>query len=220
MSPRAARAKVADNRANQVHAAVLSSRERLARAVGPQVFYARAPQTGEDLLFVRPDLVALTKHKEWPQPLTAMARTLIYEGDRTLRETDKLERYLELQHLIIVELARVEPQELIAAREADRLEHEGLVAAWEASDKKGKRPEDSRRSQLAVMRELDVTALKPLFVMPGQEPDDDQLVLLVPGDNLPVSSDGAAVRFTIQDMLALTAEVLTNQAGTLARFRV
>ena len=220
MTTRKTALKLADASAAQKAAARLTSRERLARAIGPQVFYARAPQTGEDLLFVRPDLVALTKHKEWPQPLTAMARTLIYEGDRTLREIDKLDRYLELQHLIIVELARVEPQELVEAREADSLEYEGLVAAWEASDKKGKRPEDPRRSQLAVMRELDVDALKPLFVMPGQEPDDDQLVLLVPGDNLPVSSDRAAIRFTIQDMLSLTGEVLTNQAGTLARFRV
>lgn len=219
MSPRAASAKTTANRAKQA-AAVLTSRERLARAVGPQVFYARAPQAGEELLFVRPDLVSLTKHKEWPQPLTAMARTLIYEGDRTLREIDKLDRYLELQHLIIVELARVEPQELIEAREADRLAHEGQVAAWEASDKKGKRPEDSRTGTMAVMRALETEALKPLFVMPGQEPDDDQLVLLVPGDDLPVSSGGAAIRFTIQDMLALTGEVVTNQAGALARFRV
>lgn len=219
MSPRTARAKIDANRDKQRAFAALSARERLARAIGPQAFYATAEKSGVDILFVRPDLVALTKHKDWPQPLTGMARTLVYEGDRTLRVPEKLDQYLELQHRIIVELARVEPAALLEANAADDAEFAERLAAWNEGDKKGKAPVPTHIHRDNALQSLDTETLKPLFVLPGGEPDEDQLVLLIPGDNQTPSLGENSVRLTIQDLLVLTGAVLSNQAGSLARFR-
>jgi len=212
--------KLAEASAKQKAAARLSSRERLAQAIGPQAYYAFAPNSDVELLFVRPDLVSLTKHKDWPQPLTAMARTLVYEGDKTLRVPEKLDQYLELQHRIIVELARVEPPELLAAKDADDADYEAKIAAWAEGGKVGTMPQRGTQHRDAALRGLVVDNLKPLFVVPGEEPDEDQLVLLVPGDGLAPSPAESSIRLTIQDLLVLTGAALTNQAGSMSRFRV
>lgn len=233
MSPRASNAKIAANRAKQQTVARLTSRERLARTMGPRMTYITAPYSGETVLVVRPDIVSLATNKDWPQPLTAAARTLISEGDTSLKAPDRISTYMDLQHRVIVSLARVEPPELVEARALDEEAFNATKAEWEAEhqaalasgDESGvnattaKTPTATTEHRDAVLQGLDPDDLKPLFVMPGQEPDDDQLILLRPGDG--ESPDGAKgeFRFNMNDLYSLMGQVMTFQAGGLIMFR-
>lgn len=225
--------KLAEASAKQKAAARLSSRERLARTLGPQLAYVTAPYSGETILVQRPDIVALATNKDWPQPLTAAARTLISEGDAALKSPDKIATYMDLQHRAIVLLARVEPPELVEARALDEDAFEAAKAAWEVEHKAALESGDevaanalnSRIPKLAsdhrdaVLATLDPDDLKPLFVLPGQEPDDDQLVLLRPGDGrVPDIADGE-FKFHMNDLYSLMGQLLTFQAGGLLTFR-
>lgn len=225
--------KLAEASAKQKAAARLSSRERLARTLGPQLAYVTAPYSGETILVQRPDIVALATNKDWPQPLTAAARTLISEGDGALKTPDKIATYMDLQHRAIVLLARVEPAELVEARALDEEATEAAKAAWEAEHKAAleakddaavaaltvKAPTPTTEHRDAVLATLDPDDLKPLFVLPGQEPDDDQLVLLRPGDGrVPDIADGE-FKFHMNDLYSLMGQLLTFQAGGLLTFR-
>ena len=135
MTPRKTALKIADATAKQKAVARLTSRERLARTIGPQLTYITAPYSGETILVQRPDIVALATNKDWPQPLTAAARTLISEGDAGLKTPDRIANYMDLQHRAIVLLARVEPAELVEARALDEEATEAAKAAWDAEHK-------------------------------------------------------------------------------------
>lgn len=233
MSPRAARAKVADNRAKQLTVARLSSRERLARTMGPRMTYITAPYSGETILVVRPDIVSLATNKDWPQPLTAAARTLISEGDTSLKAPDRISTYLELQHRVIVALARIEPPELVEARALDEEDFNAAKAEWESEHQAAlaagdeaavnattaKSPTAKTEHRDAVLLGLDPDDLKPLFVMPGQEPDDDQLILLRPGDGESPDEAKGEFRFNMHDLYSLMGQLMTFQAGGLIMFR-
>lgn len=233
MSPRAANAKIADNRAKQQHVARLTSRERLARTMGPQVTYITAPYSGETILAVRPDIVSLATNKDWPQPLTAAARTLISDGDTALKTPDRIGTYMDLQHRVIVSLARVEPAELVEARALDEEAYNAAKAEWEAEHQAAlasgddaalnastaKTPKASTEHRDALLSTLDPDDLKPLFVMPGQEPDDDQLILLRPGDGQSPDAAKGEFRFHMNDLYALMGQLMTLQAGGLIMFR-
>lgn len=211
----------------------LTSRERLARTIGPQLTYVTAPYSGETILVQRPDIVALATNKDWPQPLTAAARTLISEGDTALKTPDRIATYLDLQHRAIVMLARIEPPELIEARAVDEEEHEAAKAQWEAEHKKALATKDDAAVNAltaqtptlktthrdAVLATLDPDDLRPLFVLPGTEPADDQLIMLRPGDGESPDISRGEFRFHMNDLYSLMGQLMTFQAGGLLMFR-
>lgn len=233
MSPRAATAKVAANRAKQQRFEAISSRDRLARSIGPQAAYVVAPYCGEQILIQRPDLTAFTRHKDWPQPLTSMARTLITEGDTTLKAPERIDNYLDLQYRVIVELARIEPEELAAARARDEAEFKAAQEAWDAEQAaalaakdqeaagalQATRPLMKNTHRDEVLAQVDASSLRPLFVTPEDSPDEDQLILLRPGDGEVASAEQGTFRFTINDLYSLIGQVMTVQAGGLITFR-
>ncbi len=233
MSPRPARVKIGENRDKQRQLAATNNLDRLARSIGPQVAYVVAPYCGEQILVQRPDLTALTTHKDWPQPLTSMARTLITEGDTTLKSPEKIDDYLDLQYRVVVKLARIEPEELATARAQDEAEFEDAQEAWNAEHKaaleagdqeaagalQSRRPLPKNAHRDEALMAIDVADLRPLFVTPGEAPDEDQLVLLRPGDGAVASGKDGTFRFTINDLYALMGQIMTVQAGGLITFR-
>lgn len=233
MTPRKTALKIADATTKQKAVARLTSRERLARTIGPQLTYITAPYSGETILVQRPDIVALATNKDWPQPLTAAARTLISEGDASLKTPDRIASYMDLQHRAIVLLARVEPAELVEARALDEEATDAAKAAWDAEHKAAleakdeaavnaltsKAPAPITEHRDAVLATLDPDDLKPLFVMPGATPDDEQLILLRPGDgDVPNIADGE-FKFHMNDLYSLMGQLMTFQAGGLIMFR-
>ncbi len=233
MTTRKAALKLSDASAAQKAVARLSSRERLARTIGPQLTYITAPYSGEVILVKRPDIVSLATNKDWPQPLTAAARTLITEGDAALKTPERIEKYLDLQHRVIVALARVETPEMVEARALDEEESAAATAAWEAahkaaleakdegalSDLTSRAPSPTTAHRDAALEGVDPDDLKPLFVMPGQEPDDDQLVLLRPGDGETPNLARGEFKFHMNDLYSLMGQLMTFQAGGLIMFR-
>ena len=233
MSPRASNAKIAANRTKQQTAERLTSRERLARTMGPRMTYITAPYSGETILVVPPDIVSLATNKNWPQPLTAAARTLISEGDVTLKAPERIGTYLELQHRVIVALARVEPPELVEARALDEEAFNAAKAEWEAehqaalaagdeaavNESTAKTPAAKTEHRDAVLKTLDPDDLRPLFVLPGETPDEDQLILLRPGDGQSPDEAQGEFRFHMHDLYSLMGQLMTFQAGGLIMFR-
>jgi len=233
MTPRKTALKIADATTKQKAVARLTSRERLARTMGPRMTYITAPYSGETILVVRPDIVSLATNKNWPQPLTAAARTLISEGDVTLKAPERISTYLELQHRVVVALARVEPPELVEARALDEEAFEASRAEWEAehkaamasgdeaaiSESTAKTPTAKTEHRDAALKGLDPDDLKPLFVMPGETPDEDQLVLLRPGDGESPDEAAGEFRFHMHDLYSLMGQLMTFQAGGLIMFR-
>lgn len=232
-TPRKTALKIADATAKQKAVARLTTRERLARTLGPQMAYVTAPYSGETILVVRPDIVALATNKDWPQPLTAAARTLITEGDAALKTPERIEKYLDLQHRAIVALARVEPPELIEARALDEEAWEADKAEWDRSHRAALAAKDEATLSAltaamptqktahrdAALALVDPDTLKPLFVMPGDEPDDDQLILLRPGDGQSPDAARGEFRFHMNDLYSLMGQLMTIQAGGLLTFR-
>lgn len=232
-TPRKTALKLSEATAKQKAAARLTTRERLARTIGPQLTYVTAPYSGETILVQRPDIVALATNKDWPQPLTAAARTLISEGDAALKTADKIATYLDLQHRAIVMLARIEPPELVEARAKDEEAFEAAKAAWETEHQAALAAKDEAAVSAstatapvaktehrdAVLATLHPDDLKPLFVMPGTEPDDDQLVLLRPGDGEVPDIAAGEFKFHMNDLYSLMGQLMTFQAGGLLTFR-
>lgn len=232
-TPRKTALKLSEATAKQRAVARLTTRERLARTIGPQLTYVTAPYSGETILVQRPDIVALATNKDWPQPLTAAARTLISEGDAALKSPDRIATYFDLQHRAIVMLARIEPPELVEARALDEEAFEAAKAAWEAEHQvalaakddaavsalTARTPTQKTTHRDAVLATLSPDDLRPLFVMPGTEPDDDQLVLLRPGDGEVPDIARGEFKFHMNDLYSLMGQLMTFQAGGLLTFR-
>lgn len=244
MTTRKTALKIADHSAKQKSVERLSSRERLMRTIGPQVTYVTSPLAGEQILVKRPDVTALATNKDWPQPLTAAARTLIAEGDEKLKTPERIATYMELMYRTVLGLALVEPPELIEARALDDEEYEAARAEWEAARKPADKPKtqdelgaalarlgevldktgggapvrkDTHRD--AVLAGLDPDDLSPLFVAYGKDADEDQMVLLAPGDGRVPDNARGEFKFNNNDLYSIMGQLMTFQAGGLATFR-
>lgn len=233
MTTRKAAQKIADHSAQQKVIARLSSRERLMRSIGPQITYVTAPVSGEMLLMRRPDIVALATNKDWPQPLTAAARMLITEGPDSMGTPERIPNYLDLIYRVVLQLACVEPAELIEARAQDEQDYEAAKAAWEAEhkaalkagDEAGVHATTARTPVLeskhtdAALAGVDADSLRPLFVAAGKDADEDQMILLAPGDGLSPNHERGEFKFHMNDLYTVMRQLFVFQAGGLITFR-
>lgn len=216
---------------------------RLLDTIGPDVVQVTAPGAGVKLLVDRPDLAEVARRKHWPQPLTAMVRQIIAEGLQKQTATGSIDRYLDLCFWLVRDAARVDPPELVEAMAADEAEYEESLAAWQAEvdaarkelagakegseeaaaarllieDLKSPRPAPQGTHAGAVLRELDGANLKRLFV--DIEPDEDQLILLPPGDPRRPRVEERTFKFTQGDLFALAPAIMLHQEGGFGMFR-
>lgn len=244
MTTRKTALKIADHSSKQKSVERLSSRERLMRTIGPQVTYVTAKESGESILIRRPDIVALATNKDWPQPLTAAARTLISEGDEKLKTPERIGVYMDLMYRAVLSLALVEPPELVEARAMDDEDYEAAMEIWREERKVAKTeapkveaalsaalarleaavdaanaPARQTTHQDAVLAGLDPDGLDPLFVAYGKDAGEDQMVLLAPGDGRTPSAELGEFKFNINDLYSIMGQLMTFQAGGLATFR-
>lgn len=211
--------------------------------LGPRVTYAYASEADVNLLFDRPNLSALARAEHWPQPLTAVVKQIIAERKPDgLKTSFGVERFLDLCWQIILDTARVETDELLAALEADESEHESLLKEWltqaqamqakiektasltkkaelgrELAEFQKAPPRRPTREVDAALYRVKPKELRPLFVL--ENPDDDQWVLLGLEDERRPDPIERLWRFTTNDLLAVGTYILSSQEGGLFRFR-
>ena len=101
----------------------------------------------------------------------------------------------------------------------ESLEREWKVVARDLTAKRAAKPElDSSRTR-AALRAIDADTLKPLFVRPGEDADEDQLILLPPGDSTRPRAKDRTWKFGINDYTQLGAQIMTFQEGGFGIFR-
>lgn len=217
---------------------MLASRARIERRMGPPVVEAPAPKAGLVYLLQRVDMLDLVKHGHWPKPLVAQVNQLIVDGSEGALTAANAEKYCDMCYRVVMACAVVPPDEVeelggppprpdspprrppVGATEAQMRAFERDRKAWEKElaayeEQREEWGEEMQRT----LRAIDPKSLRPLFVEPGEEQGDDQLVLLPPGS--PEAPDAAAgeVKLAYQDLMSLTSLVFEYQTGPLLIFR-
>lgn len=220
----------------------LSSAARLLGSIGPNVVQIKARTADVKILVDRPDLAEFAKRRHLPAPLSAAVRSIIAEGLQKQTQASNIERYLELCYHLVRECARVDPPEIEAAMEIDDAEHVRLLALWQeeidaaraalaaasgtddeaAREAEAKmvlaaRPKEVTTQVDRVFREIDSAELKPLFV--ARDPDEDQLVLLPPGDKGRPSAEHRVFKFSTSDYFDMGPQIMLHQEGGFGYFR-
>ncbi|MCE7938182.1 MAG: hypothetical protein DYG90_06195 [Chloroflexi bacterium CFX6] len=220
----------------------LSSAAALLASIGPDVVQVTAPSAGVKILVDRPDLAEFARRRNLPAPLSAAVRSIIAEGLQKQTQASNIERYLDLCYHLVASCARVDPPELAEAMAADEAEHERLVGLWQAeldaaraalSAAEGTDDETMRRIEAEavkaaqpkpvtasvdkVLGEIDASELRPLFV--ERDPDEDQLVLLPPGDPGRPSAEHRVFKFSVSDYFAMGPQIMLHQEGGFGMFR-
>lgn len=220
----------------------LSSAAALLASIGPDVVQITAPTAGVKLLVDRPDLAEFAKRRNLPAPLSAAVRSIIAEGLQKQTQASNIERYLDLCYHLVASCARVDPPELVEAMEADETEHRRLVDLWQAefdaaraalaaasgTDEEAAReagaqavaaarPREVTAAVERVLAEIDSSTLRPLFV--ERDPDEDQLVLLPPGDPGRPSAEHRVFKFAVSDYFTMGPQIMLHQEGGFGMFR-
>lgn len=232
MATKRASGAVQKNAAGQQRESLFASRSRLLARIGPPVFEAAAPKAGAVFLMRRYDLMALVRRGHWPKPITSQVSKLVMEGVKTPSAGDETDRFTDMCHALVVASAIVPPAQIEAlggppesepelpilpGMPADTLEAR-LVENAKRAEARERTVGEWRRAVREALAGVDLDDCEPLFVERGEEPSENQLVLVRHGDPVPADPSKGEVQLHLNDLVSLATAISSFQTGALATF--